>query len=64
VDGGLTVALPVVLAVMGPKVNAFSLRRRKKAASPPCTRTQLQEGCFVAQLTGLNTREGWPEGCG
>jgi hypothetical protein len=49
---------------MGPKANAFSLRRRKKAASPPCTRTQLQEGCFVAQLTGLNTRKGWPEGCG
>lgn len=22
----------------------------------------LQEGYFVAELTGLNTREGWPEG--
>jgi uncharacterized membrane protein YdfJ with MMPL/SSD domain len=31
------IALPATLAVLGPKVNAFSLRRRKKAAGPTAT---------------------------
>ncbi|WP_246203444.1 MMPL family transporter [Streptomyces tailanensis] len=46
------VALPALLAVMGPKVNAFPLRRRKKAARP----TAAGEGAWYRFGHGLMRR--------
>ncbi|WP_406267281.1 MMPL family transporter [Streptomyces sp. NBC_00191] len=41
------IALPAALAVMGPKVNALSLRRKKRAAQAPAARTEAQgEGAW------------------
>ncbi|MEU3480922.1 hypothetical protein ACI2LO_33185 [Streptomyces sp. NPDC033754] len=48
------IALPAVLAVLGSKINAFPLRRRKKAARP----TVAGKGAWHRFGHGLMRRRG------